>query len=295
MTVDPVAAEGFTVGADAYERGRPSYPPEAITLLTAELELGPGRRVLDLGAGTGKMTALLAATGADVVAIEPVAAMRERLVARLPGVEALEGTAEAIPLPRGSVDAVVVAQSFHWFEAPVALAEIARVLRPHGGLALVWGVTSVKNLAQGDFIMLGGYTCWFISQYGVHPLLGVPLAALVLAAFGWVVFQLVITKVIQRDLFTSLLATFGLAIFLQQSMNLAFGPDTRVADAGFESWQLFGGAVTLRIPHEDGAALALCYERGRVLARVEEPRHVVVDVQLPGAWLGSLAGYRVLN
>lgn len=145
MTVDPVAAEGFTVGADAYERGRPSYPPEAITLLTAELELGPGRRVLDLGAGTGKMTALLAATGADVVAVEPVAAMRERLVARLPGVEALEGTAEAIPLPRGSVDAVVVAQSFHWFEAPVALAEIARVLRPHGGLALVWNSRDVRT------------------------------------------------------------------------------------------------------------------------------------------------------
>jgi SAM-dependent methyltransferase len=145
VTVDPVAAEGFTAGADAYERGRPSYPPEAITLLSAELELGPGRRVLDLGAGTGKMTALLVATGADVVAVEPVAAMRERLMARLPTVQTLDGTAEVIPLPDGSVDAVVVAQSFHWFEAPIALAEIARILRPRGGMAVVWNSRDMRT------------------------------------------------------------------------------------------------------------------------------------------------------
>jgi SAM-dependent methyltransferase len=138
VTVDPTAARGFTAAAGAYDRGRPSYPDAALTLLARELELRPGRRVLDLGAGTGKMTALLAAIGADVVAVEPVAAMRERLVAQLPAVEALDGTAESIPLPGASVDTVVVAQSFHWFDAPVALAEIARVLRPEGSLALVW-------------------------------------------------------------------------------------------------------------------------------------------------------------
>jgi branched-chain amino acid transport system permease protein len=115
------------------------------------------------------------------------------------------------------------------------------------GLALVWGVTSVKNLAQGDFVMMGGYTCWFLGEHGVHPLLGVPVAAVLLAIFGWIVFHLVIKRVITRDLFTSLLATFGLAIFLQQSMNIIFGPDTRTADAGFEAWQLFGGAVTLPV------------------------------------------------
>jgi SAM-dependent methyltransferase len=145
VTVDPVAEQGFTAGADAYERGRPSYPGEAVTLLTTELALGPGRRLLDLGAGTGKMTVLLAATGADVVAVEPVAAMRERLSALLPGVEALDGTAESIPLPSSSVHAVVVAQSFHWFDAPVALAEIARVLRPDGGLALVWNSRDIRQ------------------------------------------------------------------------------------------------------------------------------------------------------
>jgi SAM-dependent methyltransferase len=145
VTVDPVAAEGFTAGAEAYARGRPSYPQEALALLTTELDLGPGRRVLDLGAGTGKMTALLEATGADVVAVEPVASMRERLTASLPDVDTLDGTAEAIPLPDGSVDAVVVAQSFHWFDAPDALVEIARVLRPRGGLALVWNSRDVRT------------------------------------------------------------------------------------------------------------------------------------------------------
>jgi SAM-dependent methyltransferase len=101
--------------------------------------------VLDLAAGTGKMTALLARSGADIVAVEPVAAMRERLAAQLPDVEVLDGTAEAIPLPDDSVDAVVVAQAFHWFDAPRALDEIARVLRPGGGLALVWNSRDTRE------------------------------------------------------------------------------------------------------------------------------------------------------
>jgi ubiquinone/menaquinone biosynthesis C-methylase UbiE len=138
VRIDPTAASGFTAGAAAYERGRPSYPDDAIELLVDELWLAPGRRVLDLAAGTGKMTTLLAAAGADVVAVEPVAAMRERLAAQLSDVEVLAGTAEAIPLDDQAVDAVVVAQAFHWFDAPRALREIARVLRPGGGLALVW-------------------------------------------------------------------------------------------------------------------------------------------------------------
>jgi SAM-dependent methyltransferase len=135
--IDPVAAAGFGAEAAAYERSRPSYPEAAVGVLVDQLELGAGVRVLDLAAGTGKMTRLLLATGADVVAVEPVAAMREQLRRGL-GVEALEGAAEAIPLPDRSVDAVVVAQAFHWFDAPRALAEIARVLQPGGALALVW-------------------------------------------------------------------------------------------------------------------------------------------------------------
>jgi SAM-dependent methyltransferase len=138
MTVNPTAAGGFDSGAAAYERGRPSYPDEAIAHLVDVLRLGPGRTVLDLAAGTGKMTRLLVPTGADVIAVEPVAGMRAAFESAVPGVEILDGTAEAIPLPDASVDAVVVAQAFHWFDEALALAEIDRVLRPGGGTALVW-------------------------------------------------------------------------------------------------------------------------------------------------------------
>jgi SAM-dependent methyltransferase len=132
------AAEAFGAAAGDYERARPSYPQEAIALLRRELSIGPGVRVCDLAAGTGKLTRLVAATGADVVAVEPVAGMREQLSEVLPDVEALDGTAESIPLPDESVDVVTVAQAFHWFRFDEALAEIRRVLRPGGGLAILF-------------------------------------------------------------------------------------------------------------------------------------------------------------
>jgi len=138
VTIHPDAAQGFSAGADAYDRGRPSYPAAAVDHVVAVLGIGPGRRVLDLGAGTGKFTELLVPTGASVVAVEPVAEMRAKLAAARPDVEVLEGTGEALPLADGSVDAVTVAQAFHWFDPAAALAEIARVLRPEGGVALVW-------------------------------------------------------------------------------------------------------------------------------------------------------------
>lgn len=97
------AAAGYARAPDAYERGRPGYPEEAIVLLAAELGLRPGARVVDLAAGTGKLTRALAALGADVVAVEPVAEMRDVLAAALPSVTALAGTAEAIPLEDASV------------------------------------------------------------------------------------------------------------------------------------------------------------------------------------------------
>lgn len=136
--IPQAAAEGFGSGADAYESARPSYPSDAVAEIARVGALGPGRRVLDLAAGTGKLTRLLVATGAEVVAVEPVAAMRDVLTSVVPGVEALDGTAESVPLPDGSVDAVTVAQAFHWFDRRAALAEIARVLRPGGALVLVW-------------------------------------------------------------------------------------------------------------------------------------------------------------
>jgi ubiquinone/menaquinone biosynthesis C-methylase UbiE len=132
------AAQGFDRNAHAYEAARPSYPAEAVAHVVGHGGIGPGRRVLDLAAGTGKLTRLLVPTGADVVAVEPVAGMRDRLVVSLPGVEAHDGTAEALPLPDAAFDAVTVAQAFHWFDAPVALAEISRVLRPGGHLFLIW-------------------------------------------------------------------------------------------------------------------------------------------------------------
>jgi len=137
-TIHPAAELGFTLGADAYERGRPTYPPGAVAAIAEALGLGPGRTVLELGAGTGRLTSLLAPTGARVLAVEPVAAMRARLLEAVPGVEAVGSTAEAIALPNGSVDAIAVAQAFHWFDAVRALSEMHRVLRPGGRAALVF-------------------------------------------------------------------------------------------------------------------------------------------------------------
>jgi ubiquinone/menaquinone biosynthesis C-methylase UbiE len=138
MEIDDVAARGFEAGAAAYELARPGYPDEALRLLVDEVGIGPGTTVCDLAAGTGKLTRRLVEAGAAVVAVEPVEGMRRQLLDVLPGIEVVEGTAERIPLPDASVDVVTVAQAFHWFDAPVALAEIARVLRPGGGMALLW-------------------------------------------------------------------------------------------------------------------------------------------------------------
>jgi SAM-dependent methyltransferase len=124
----------FGAQAAAYERGRPSYPPDAIDWLLPT----DARDVLDLGAGTGKLTTRLVERGLRVVAVDPIAEMLEVLSNSLPDTPALLGTAEEIPLPDDSVDAVLVAQAWHWFDPEQAIAEVARVLRPGGRLALVW-------------------------------------------------------------------------------------------------------------------------------------------------------------
>jgi SAM-dependent methyltransferase len=130
---DPLA-QVFGQAAEDYERGRPDWPAEALDLVTEELGLDPTAEVIDLAAGTGKLTRILAERFARVVAIEPDADMR----ALISGAEALAGIAEDIPLPADSADAVFCGEAFHWFDGAVALAEIARVLRPGGGLALMW-------------------------------------------------------------------------------------------------------------------------------------------------------------
>lgn len=145
MGISDVAASGFGAGADDYERGRPGYSDDAVRWLVSATGIGPGVEVVDLAAGTGKLTRLLVPSGADVIAVEPVDAMRAKLADTCPGVAALEGTAEALPFDDGSIDVVTVAQAFHWFDAPVALAEIARVLRPGGRLALVFNERDVRE------------------------------------------------------------------------------------------------------------------------------------------------------
>jgi SAM-dependent methyltransferase len=146
MNLHPLA-EGFASVADTYERGRPDYTPPVVGALMAELGLHAGAPVLDLAAGTGKLTRALLAADLDVIAVEPQDAMRERLAANV-GVERVrEGFAEAIPLPASAVDAVTVADAFHWFDHVPALTEIRRVLRPGGSLAVIatvpdWGGAS---------------------------------------------------------------------------------------------------------------------------------------------------------
>jgi SAM-dependent methyltransferase len=138
--IDASAAEGFAAGARAYAAGRPEYPIEIEDWLRDDLGLAEGRSALDLGAGTGKFLSRLRATGATIFAVEPVAEMRASLVAANPDVVALSGTAETIPLPDAGLDAIVCAQSFHWFATAAALAEMRRVLKIGGVLGLVWNV-----------------------------------------------------------------------------------------------------------------------------------------------------------
>jgi len=135
--IDPSASAFGTAAAD-YEAARPSYPVEAIDALRQHAGLAPGRCVCDLAAGTGKLTRLLAETGAEVIAIEPVPGMRAELAASVPGADVRDGVAEDIPLPDGSVDLVTVAQAFHWFRYDEAAAEIHRVLAPGGFVAVLF-------------------------------------------------------------------------------------------------------------------------------------------------------------
>jgi SAM-dependent methyltransferase len=140
----PVAAAGFARAADAYERARPSYPPEALAWVAERTGLAPGSTVVDVGAGTGKLTRLLVPIGARVVAVEPVAEMR----AKLDGIEAIDGTAEQIPLPDATADLVTVAQALHWFDLDRTLPEFHRVLRSGGFLALFWNMRDLEDPLQ---------------------------------------------------------------------------------------------------------------------------------------------------
>ena len=115
------------------------------------------------------------------------------------------------------------------------------------GLALVWGVMNVKNLAQGDLVIMGGYLAFTLSQppINLHPLLSIPIIFVLMFSFGWVLYHTIIRRVIERDLFTSLLATFGLAIVIQQLINIAYGPDVQTAESGMAIREFFSGEITI--------------------------------------------------
>jgi ubiquinone/menaquinone biosynthesis C-methylase UbiE len=134
------SAKGFQTASEAYERGRPGYPADAVRKLIEELGIEAGRTVIELGSGTGKFTKQLVPTRARVVAVEPVEGMRQKFSEILPNVEVLAGTAEAIPMADASADAVIAAQAFHWFDGYATLREIHRVLKSTGRLGLIWNV-----------------------------------------------------------------------------------------------------------------------------------------------------------
>lgn len=173
--VKEAAADGFGQNAADYERSRPSYPAEAVACIVGRARLGPGRTVVDLAAGTGKLTRLLVPSGARVIAVEPVAAMREQLAAVVPEVEVLDGTAESMPLDDASADAVTVGQALHWFDLEVALVEIRRVLRPGGCLVFTWNTRDRSHdwvrawgelLADGD--LERPYDSYYEIDYGAR-------------------------------------------------------------------------------------------------------------------------------
>jgi SAM-dependent methyltransferase len=141
----------FGSQAAAYERGRPSYPPSAVDWLLSPTAGAPVHDVLDLGAGTGKLTSRLVERGLNVVAVDPIPELLDVLRTTLPDTPALLGTAEHIPLPDNSLDAVLVAQAWHWFNPERAVAEVVRVLRPGGRLGLLWNVRDERLGWVKDF------------------------------------------------------------------------------------------------------------------------------------------------
>jgi SAM-dependent methyltransferase len=143
--IHPAARVGFDQAAEAYERGRPDYPDRAVGWLVDELGIHPDARVLDLAAGTGKLTRAIVPSGAWIVAAEPVEGMRRLFRSILPFVPLVGGRAEAIPLADASLHAAVVGQAFHWFDAPAAIRELHRVLEPDGRLGLVWNVRDEEH------------------------------------------------------------------------------------------------------------------------------------------------------
>ena len=186
MEKDRDLARTFGTEAAAYDRGRPGYPADAVEWLLTRAATDDGALpdVLDLGAGTGKFTAQLIGRAASVTAVEPDARMRDRLRANLPGVVAVHGSAESIPMGDDSVDVVTMAQAWHWVDVRAASAEVARVLRPGGVLALVWNVRDAATKWVRDLTDVMGSS--IAEDFDtVAPPLGDPLTRDAYAEFRW--------------------------------------------------------------------------------------------------------------
>ena len=178
-------AASFGAVASEYERGRPPYPAEAVGWLIP----AGAAHVLDLGAGTGKLTRQLTGCGLDVTAVEPSEGMREKLRQAVPGVRALAGTAERIPLPDNSVDAVLVAQAWHWVDPVRAVPEVARVLGPGGQLGLLWNIRDERAdwvAGLGAILRQSDGAHAVSSNVSAAPRVGPPFGQLERRDVGWV-------------------------------------------------------------------------------------------------------------
>ena len=153
QSLHPSAQKGFSLGAELYQQVRPSYPPEILVWLQDQLKVSENSTVIDLGSGTGKFLPFVLQTQAKVIAVEPVTAMREQLEQRYSTVECLQTSSDQLLVKDESINAIICAQSFHWFSNIETLKEMYRVLIPSGHLGLVWNqrditVDWVKALAD---------------------------------------------------------------------------------------------------------------------------------------------------
>lgn len=189
----------FGAAAGAYESGRPDYPSAAVEWMLSATPGSPPR-VADVGAGTGKLTRVIAATGAEVVAIDPDADMLTALQAHVLGVPTFVGTAERLPLPDASVDAVLLGQAWHWVDVDAASAETARVLRPGGVLGLVWNIRdeAVPWVAELTRIMHGSHAEEMLAGEGVR--VAAPFGVLETRTWRW---TRTITRSALRDMVAS--------------------------------------------------------------------------------------------